>query len=127
MVAYYYGIELYIASAVAHDGEVDGKKVQIKITQQEDIVISHEPEYLIAMYLRKNGDIFEVYNGPGKPAWDCAGKRDSHNNLHIRVNKLMTLDKIVLEENRIPKVNSILRMKEEFKNKYFIDCMYFLV
>ena len=45
MASYYYGIELYKASAVAHDGEIDGKKVQIKITQQEDIVINHEPEY----------------------------------------------------------------------------------
>lgn len=44
MAAYYYGIELYMASAVAHDGEVDGKKVQIKISQQENIVINHEPE-----------------------------------------------------------------------------------
>jgi len=34
MESYYYGIELYAASAVAHDGEIDGKKAQIKITQQ---------------------------------------------------------------------------------------------
>ena len=26
MASYYYGIELYAASAVAHDGEIDGKK-----------------------------------------------------------------------------------------------------
>ena len=44
MENYYYVIDLYAASAVAHDGEIDGKKVQIKITQQEDIVINHEPE-----------------------------------------------------------------------------------
>lgn len=33
MVAYYYGVELYAASAIAHDGEVAGRKVQIKIIQ----------------------------------------------------------------------------------------------
>ena len=33
MAAYYYGIELYAASTEIHDGEVDGKKVQIKISQ----------------------------------------------------------------------------------------------
>ena len=85
MAAYYYGIELYAASAVAHDGEIDGKKVQIKISQQDDIVINHEPEYLIVLYLRKNGDVFEVYNGPGEAPWNSASKRDSHNNRHMPV------------------------------------------
>lgn len=52
MAAYYYGIELYKASEKEYDGEVDGKRVQIKISQQNDIAISHEPDYLIVMYLR---------------------------------------------------------------------------
>ena len=43
MASYYYGIELYRASVIAHDGEINGKKVQIKITQQDSIVIHHEP------------------------------------------------------------------------------------
>lgn len=33
MAAYYYGIELYRASAEIHDGEIEGRKVQIKISQ----------------------------------------------------------------------------------------------
>lgn len=117
MAAYYYGIELYAASAVAHDGEIDGKKVQIKISQQDDIVINHEPEYLIVLYLRKNGDVFEVYNGPGEAPWNSASKRDSHNNRHMRVNKLMELDKQVSDEFRIAAVNVISKMKPEYKNK----------
>lgn len=117
MAAYYYGIELYAASSVAHDGEIDGKKVQIKISQQDDIVINHEPEYLIVLYLRKNGDVFEVYNGPGEAPWNSASKRDSHNNRHMRVNKLMELDKQVSDEFRIAVVNVISKMKPEYKNK----------
>ena len=117
MAAYYYGIELYAASAVAHDGEIDGKKVQIKISQQDDIVINHEPEYLSVLYLRKNGDVFEVYNGPGEAPWNSASKRDSHNNRHMRVNKLMELDKQVSDEFRIAVVNVISKMKPEYKNK----------
>lgn len=117
MAAYYYGIELCAASAVAHDGEIDGKRVQIKISQQDDIVINHEPEYLIVLYLRKNGDVFEVYNGPGKGPWNSASKRDSHNNRHMRVNKLMELDKQVTDELRIGTINSIPKMKSEYKNK----------
>ena len=117
MAAYYYGIELYAASAVVHDGEIDGKKDQIKISQQDDIVINHEPEYLIVLYLRKNGDVFEVYNGPGEAPWNSASKRDSHNNRHMRVNKLMELDKQVSDEFRIAVVNVISKMKPEYKNK----------
>lgn len=117
MAAYYYGIELYTASAVAHDGEVNGRKVQIKISQQNDIVINHEPEFLIVLYLNKGGDIYEVYNGPGKEPWDSASKRDSHNNRHMRVNKLMELDKSVLSEKRIEALHPIEKMKVEYKNK----------
>ena len=116
MASYYYGIELYTASAVAHDGEVDGKQVQIKITQQEDIVINHEPEYLIALYLNKNGCVYEIYNGPGKAPWDSASKRDSHNNRHMRVNKLMELDSHVEPDKRIKTIHQIEKMRKEFKN-----------
>ena len=61
MAAYYYGIELYTASTEVHDGEVDGRKVQIKISQQDNIVINHEPEFLIVLYLNKHGNIYEYY------------------------------------------------------------------
>ncbi len=117
MAAYYYGIELYTASAVAHDGEIDGKKVQIKISQQDNIVINHEPEYLIVLYLNKSGDIYEVYNGPGKEPWETASKKDSHNNRHMLVNKLMKMDEMVKQEDRIPAIHGIEKMKPEFKNK----------
>lgn len=117
MAAYYYGIELYTASAIAHDGVIDGKKVQIKISQQDNIVINHEPEYLIVLYLNKSGSIYEVYNGPGKEPWDNASKRDSHNNRHMMVNKLMELDKAVEENLRIHAIHDIEKMKPEYKNK----------
>lgn len=117
MAAYYYGINLYTASAETHDGEVDGKKVQIKISQQDNLVINHEPDYLIVLYLRKNGDIFEVYNGKGKEPWKNAGKWDSHNNRHMRLNKLMELDAQVKDEDRIPARFPIKKMKKEYKNK----------
>lgn len=117
MAAYYYGVELYAASTVAHDGEVDGRQVQIKISQQDNIVINHEPEYLIVLYLNKSGDIYEVYNGPGKAPWNSASKVDSHNNRHMRVNKLMELDQEVPEELRIKSLHTIEKMCVAYKNK----------
>lgn len=117
MAAYYYGIELYRASAQVHDGVVDGREVQIKITQQDDIVINEEPEYLLVLYLTKKGDVYEVYNGRGKEPWKSASKRDSHNNRHMRVNKLMELDMEVLPEDRIMARNPIEKMTKEYKNR----------
>lgn len=66
---------------------IAGRKVQIKISQQDNIVINHEPEYLIVMYLNKSGNIYEVHNGQGKEPWNHADKTDSRNNRHIMVNK----------------------------------------
>lgn len=117
MAAYYYGIELYAASTEIHDGEVDGRKVQIKISQQDNIVINHEPDYLIVLYLNKSGNIYEVYNGKGAKPWETASKKDSHNNRHMMVNKLMELDKTVLDTDRITQVNYIAKMSAEYKNK----------
>lgn len=117
MAAYYYGIELYKASEKVHDGEVNGKRVQIKISQQDNIVILHEPDYLIVMYLCKTGEIYEVYNGPGNLAWNIASKRDSHNNRHMMVNKLMTLDAAIAAEQRIKQIHFLPKMQKEFKNR----------
>lgn len=117
MAAYYYGIELYKASVIAHDGEINGRKVQVKITQQDNVVINNEPEHLIVLYLKKDGQVFEVYNGPGKPAWDIASKRDSHNNRHMMINKLMQLDQTILSEDRVVSLHQIEKMKKEYKNK----------
>ena len=116
MAAYYYGIELYRASEAAHDGEIAGKKVQIKITQQDDVAINHEPDYLIVLYLTKRGDVYEVYNGPGTEPWKCSSRRDSHNNRHMRVNKLMEIDKLVDGNDRIPQIHQIGKMCKGYKN-----------
>ena len=116
MAAYYYGIELYKASVSVHDGEIDGRKVQIKITQQDNIVINAEPDYLLVLYLTRNGDVYEVYNGRGKAPWGIAYGRDNHNNRHMLISKLMELDKIVPKKDRIPARIPIEKMKKEYRN-----------
>lgn len=116
LAVYHYGIQLYDAAAKRHDGIVDDREVQIKITQQENIVISEKPDYLLVLYMNKNGRVYEVYNGPGDMPWDTASKKDSHNNRHMRVNKLMKLDANVLQDDRISVKHPIEKMKKEYKN-----------
>lgn len=66
LATYYYGIVLYPNSTKTHDGEVDKKKVQIKITQGDSVDINDIPDYLIVLFLKKSeGKVYEVYNGPG--------------------------------------------------------------
>ena len=113
MAAYYYGIELYRASVPKHDGIVNNRQVQIKITQKDNIVINDEPDYLIVMYLTKEGNVYEVYNGKGKRPWETASKKDNHNNKHMRVNKLMELDKEVPDCDRIQQQIPLKKMAEK--------------
>ncbi|XME02136.1 DUF6998 domain-containing protein [Lachnospiraceae bacterium C1.1] len=53
LAEYYYGIKLYPNSTKTHDGHVDGKNVQIKITQGTSVDIMDIPDYLIVLFLRK--------------------------------------------------------------------------
>ena len=115
LTAQAYGITLYKQSEKTHDGEVDGKKVQIKGTQGKDsIIIREEPEYLLVEYLDKeSGTIQEIYNGPGAVAWQYRSYVPSMNHYTIRVNKLLELDATISDEERIIPV---VPMKKYVKN-----------
>lgn len=103
MTAHAYGMTLYRQSEKTHDGEVDGKKIQIKGTQGNDYIsIKEEPEYLLVEYLdKKTGTIQEIYNGPGSIAWQAASYSQSLNHYMMRINRLLELDKTVPDDQRI--------------------------
>ena len=115
LTAQAYGITLYKQSEKTHDGEVDGKKVQIKGTQgNAAIVIREEPEYLLVEYFDKeSGTIQEIYNGPGDLAWQYRSYVPSMNFYNIRINKLLELDKTIPDEKRIKQVVPISKFVKE--------------
>ena len=115
LTAQAYGITLYKQSEKTHDGEVNGKKVQIKGTQgKESIVIREEPEYLLVEYLDKEtGTIQEIYNGPGALAWQHRTYVPSMNFYTIRINKLLELDANVASEERIQSIVPIEKYSKE--------------
>lgn len=81
IVAEHYGLELLPNSTETHDAVSSaGEYVQIKATQINRISISSEPDYLIVIKLFSDGSWEEVYNGPGKPVWDNAGKMQKMGN-----------------------------------------------
>lgn len=119
LTAQAYGITLYKQSEKTHDGEVDGKKVQIKGTQGKDsIVIREEPEYLLVEYLDKeSGTIQEIYNGPGALAWQYRSYVPSMNFYTIRINKLLELDENIPDKERIRPVISVKKIAKNITEK----------
>ena len=92
IVAEHYGLSLLHNSTKTHDAvSKEGKQVQIKATQVKGIAISSEPDYLIVIRLLSDGSWEEIYNGPGKAAWDNAGKMQKNGQRPISLRKLRNL------------------------------------
>jgi len=104
--AYRYGLELLPASEERHDAVTrNGRLVQIKATQREQTSLGSEPDHLLVLLLKRDGSVVEVFNGPGKLAWDEAGPSQKNGQCSLRLSKLRTLMERVLEEERISVVN----------------------
>ena len=92
IVAEHYGLSLLPNSTKTHDAvSKEGKQVQIKATQVKGIAISSEPDYLIVIRILPDGSWEEIYNGPGKAAWDNAGKMQKNGQRPISLSKLRNL------------------------------------
>lgn len=105
LVAEAYGIALYPNSAERHDGKsLDGREVQIKATQIDRVSISLEPQHLIVIKVLQDGSWEEIYNGPGKLAWEQAGKKQKNGQRPLSLSKLRKLMKNIPEDYRIPTV-----------------------
>lgn len=102
IVAECYGLTLLPNSTQTHDAVSKGENyIQIKATQVNSISISSEPDYLIVIKLFSDGSWEEVYNGPGKPAWNNAGKMKKNGQRSISLNKLRSLMESEDEKNMI--------------------------
>lgn len=77
VAAYAYNLRLNKVSQKAHDAEnVDGIKVQVKLTQRKQIVLSFLCDHLIVLQLDPKVGFTEVYNGPGEPVWEIIKHKD---------------------------------------------------
>lgn len=105
IVAEHYGLELLRNSTETHDARTnDGKMVQIKATQVKGIAISSEPDYLIVIRLLSDGSWEEIYNGPGKAAWESAGKMQKNGQRPISLSKLRNLMGSVDAKDKIARI-----------------------
>ena len=105
LAAYYYGLELLPQSSKVHDAvsKDDRKiKVQIKATQRNSVALRSKPEHLLVLRILKDGTAKEVYNGPGGPVWENAGKMQTNGQRAITLSRLSKL--FVPESDRLKRV-----------------------
>ncbi|MHC4705518.1 MAG: DUF6998 domain-containing protein [Planctomycetota bacterium] len=97
-----YGVELLPASAEGHDAKApDGRLVQIKATQGTRVALRSEPEHLIVLFIERNGETRELYNGPGRYVWEQCGKMQKNGQRPISLSKINKLQLHVTEIERV--------------------------
>jgi hypothetical protein len=96
LAQYHYDVELAGASSYCHDGVCSGRQVQIKATQGDRVALSSEPEHLLVLSLRRNGEFTEEYNGPGALVWKSIAHKPRPKNGQYQVS-LSTLRRLMRE------------------------------
>lgn len=105
LASHYYGLTLLPASTEEHDAmSSEGRMVQIKATQGRSIGLSSEPDYLLVLRILPDGKSEEIFNGPGKVAWDNSGRMQKNGHRPISVSKLRKLMESIEEGERLSKV-----------------------
>ena len=86
------GLTLYPVGREGHDAH-DGKggDVQIKMTSGNSVGMYAESIRLIVLKIVSPEEAEIVYDGPGKPAWACAGKKGKHGQRVVSLAKLRAL------------------------------------
>jgi hypothetical protein len=105
--AAYYNLELLPCSSECHDARAcDGRQVQIKATQGQQVAMRSACDHLLVLRLTKDGTAEEIYNGPGEPAWTAAGPMQRNGQRPIRLSTLRGLMRAVREDQRLRRVDA---------------------
>ena len=107
LASYHYGLRLLTPSNGGHDARRNGKLVQIKATQGKKVALRSEPDHLLVLRLKKDGDFEEIYNGKGERAWRLASAnkpKPSNGQYQIGIGTLVRVMKSVPPAERLPKI-----------------------
>jgi len=92
IAAHRYGLSLFRGSAEVHDAQApNGVPVQVKATQGKSVALRAEPNHLLVLFLAPNGEVTEVFNGPGSIAWAACGPMQRNGQRPIGLSKLRAL------------------------------------
>ena len=106
LASYHYDITLFPASSKGHDGKKGRRLVQIKATQGKTIALRGEPQHLLVLQLGRDGNFYEIYNGPGGQVWAEVRHKPlpSNGQYQVSFSKLKELMRKVPESERLPKI-----------------------
>ena len=100
--ATFYGLELLPCSTECHDARAaDGRLVQIKATQGQQVSMRSLCDHLLVLRLHKDGTAEEIYNGPGGAPWELAGPMQRNGQRTIRLSTLRRLMADVPSDQRL--------------------------
>ncbi|MCZ2443461.1 MAG: hypothetical protein LC101_06775 [Flavobacteriales bacterium] len=108
LAATVYDIELNVGLTKHHDAvSTSGQKVQIKATMKDSLTYParHTPDFYLGIKILPNGDIQEIFNGPGKLiGLHLKNRKMPNTGLHnISIKSLQTLNDKVKSTERVPK------------------------
>ena len=102
LACHHYDLELLQASQQNHDATAkDGRRVQIKITQRASVGLRDKPQHLVVLQLAADGTAREVFNGPGRTAWEAAGHMQRNGQKAIGIARLRDLMTQVEPKSRL--------------------------
>jgi hypothetical protein len=108
LAAAFYDLELLPCSSECHDARSsDGRQVQIKATQGQQVAMRSTCEHLLVLRLLKDGSAEEVYNGPGELAWASAGPLQRNGQRPVRLSTLRRLMKKVPSDRMLQRIDVI--------------------
>ena len=104
--AAYYGLDLLPCSSECHDATAaDGRLVQIKATQGQQVAMRSTCDHLLVLRLHKDGTAEEIYNGPGETAWAAAGPMQRNGQRPVRLSTLRRLMRDVPQERALKRID----------------------
>ena len=86
-----FGLTLYPNSHPIHDAFDHAGDVQIKMTGGNRIAISANCQRLVVLRIVSPAEAEIVYDGPGDPVWQAAGKLAKNGQRSVSISKLRTL------------------------------------
>jgi len=85
----------------------EGKEIEIKATQGNNVAFRSCPEHTIIIKIMKNGTFEECYNGPGNLIWEVfeGRKIPSNGQFQISLSKVRKINQSVSDKQRILRKN----------------------
>jgi hypothetical protein len=103
LAAYMFDLNLFGGSNKGHDAITsDRRNVEVKLTQGTGVAIRHEPDHLIVLQRMKGRPLEVIFNGPGRLAWEKAGKMQKNGQRPISISALRKINSVVWEAERLP-------------------------